>query len=179
MYHGSWNDFLKERDDQNNEIRESLLRQNPDMKPKEVAQHLKSAANCKAEKAKVLWNRFETVTIEQENAEDDSKEEPNQETNIVKKKRKKNKKKREASTWKAMAKDPYPMQLPLRGTFLVKASKDDMRSAIPAATKNRLLAHGTVREKAQVAKETAHMMVTLTDTVAKRNTEISELKRQR
>ena len=103
MYHGSWNDFLKERDDQNNEIRESLLRQNPDMKPKEVAQHLKSAANCKAEKAKVLWNRFETVTIEQENAEDDSKEEPNQETNIVKKKRKKNKKKREASTWKAMA----------------------------------------------------------------------------
>jgi hypothetical protein len=47
MYHGSWSGFLKERDDQNNEIREILLRQNPDMKPKEVDLHLKSAAGCK------------------------------------------------------------------------------------------------------------------------------------
>jgi hypothetical protein len=136
MYHGSWSGFLKERDDQNNKIRENLLQQYPDMKPKEVDLHLKSAADCKKEKGNILWSLFETITIEQENAEGDSKEEPNQETN--KKKRKKNKKKREVSTWKAMAKDPYPMQLPLGGTFLVKAPFDDIRSAMTAATKNWL-----------------------------------------
>ena len=69
---GSYTDFLNERNAQNNTIKESLLRDNPKMIMKDIAPHLKSAEDCKLEKAAILWNRFQTVTFEQENAVDDN-----------------------------------------------------------------------------------------------------------
>ena len=170
---GSYTDFLNERNAQNNTIKESLLRDNPKMIMRDIEPHLKSAEDCKLEKVTILWNRFQTVTFEQENAVDDTDDDPNQNTN--KKKRKKNK--REPSQWAAMAKEPYDMKLPDGQTFVVVASPADMKSAFAAAHKNVLLKSGTLREKEQVAKETTGMLVTLADTVAKRNKEARSLKR--